>query len=324
MPCPDRPSAVVLDEVPWLSEQDDLFDDALQTAWDRLLSRRPAMGARRPGQALDRDLGPVAPRHEPVAPKAFMPAVGRDRATAPLPVYREMRAAYPRSSMKRKRRAAPPDVPRDVPRWLLPRPAGDIARDSGRGPGGPAARRRGSRRLVHGRVLPLRRPQGRRPRWASGPPRRRLCRVIDQEVAALLDLQHGLVSLAQLRALGVTRAQRRWQLNRGWRYVLPPMWANPRLEAPGGVRLPIPDGWFDDVALAIQVHSRRYHSSMTAWDATVTRDGIFAEHGIPVLAVTPSAIRDAPTETVRRIERAHVQAAARPRPAVLARLGAIT
>lgn len=275
--------------------------------------------------------------------------------------------------------------------------------------------------------------------------------MIDQEVAALLDRQHGVVSLAQLRALGVTRAQRRWQLNRGWRYVLPsvvftrpgplhdaqrlvtgilhggpgsmissltaarwhgitaavdhrvhvsmpvprhprsegfvkvhrthhpderpwhrgpviimsraravieaardalpadqaraivceaverqlvtvsalrheleagpssgaarvraalaavdagawsvpeadlavlvagssllpPMWANPRLEAPGGVRLPIPDGWFDDVALAIQVHSRRYHSSMTAGDATVTRDGVFAEHGIPVMA----------------------------------------
>ena len=40
---PDRPSVVVLDEVPWLSEQDDLFDGALQTAWDRLLSRRPVL-----------------------------------------------------------------------------------------------------------------------------------------------------------------------------------------------------------------------------------------------------------------------------------------
>jgi hypothetical protein len=38
---PDRPSIVVLDEVPWLAEQDEVFDGALQTAWDRLLSRRP-------------------------------------------------------------------------------------------------------------------------------------------------------------------------------------------------------------------------------------------------------------------------------------------
>lgn len=37
---PDGPSVVVLDELPWLAEQDELFDGALQTAWDRLLSQR--------------------------------------------------------------------------------------------------------------------------------------------------------------------------------------------------------------------------------------------------------------------------------------------
>lgn len=40
---PDRPSIVVVDEVPWLAEQDDLFDGALQTAWDRLLAKRPVL-----------------------------------------------------------------------------------------------------------------------------------------------------------------------------------------------------------------------------------------------------------------------------------------
>lgn len=40
---PDRPCVVVVDELPWLTEQDDLFDGALQTAWDRLLSRRPVL-----------------------------------------------------------------------------------------------------------------------------------------------------------------------------------------------------------------------------------------------------------------------------------------
>jgi len=34
---------VVLDELPWLAEQDEIFDGALQTAWDRLLSRRPVL-----------------------------------------------------------------------------------------------------------------------------------------------------------------------------------------------------------------------------------------------------------------------------------------
>lgn len=40
---PDGPSVVVLDEVLWLAEQDSVFDGALQTAWDRLLSHRPVL-----------------------------------------------------------------------------------------------------------------------------------------------------------------------------------------------------------------------------------------------------------------------------------------
>jgi AAA+ ATPase superfamily predicted ATPase len=37
------PVVVVIDELPWLSEQDEVFDGALQTAWDRLLSTRPLL-----------------------------------------------------------------------------------------------------------------------------------------------------------------------------------------------------------------------------------------------------------------------------------------
>ncbi|GGK38583.1 AAA family ATPase [Nocardia camponoti] len=40
---PQQPSIVVLDEVPWLSEQDSMFDGALQNAWDRLLSQSPTL-----------------------------------------------------------------------------------------------------------------------------------------------------------------------------------------------------------------------------------------------------------------------------------------
>jgi len=40
---PEAPGIVVLDELPWLAEQDTLFDGALQTAWDRLLSSRPVL-----------------------------------------------------------------------------------------------------------------------------------------------------------------------------------------------------------------------------------------------------------------------------------------
>lgn len=40
---PDGPAIIVLDELPWLAEQDEIFDGALQTAWDRLLSQRPVL-----------------------------------------------------------------------------------------------------------------------------------------------------------------------------------------------------------------------------------------------------------------------------------------
>ncbi len=40
---PSGPSIVVVDELPWLAEQDELFDGALQTAWDRLLSTKPVL-----------------------------------------------------------------------------------------------------------------------------------------------------------------------------------------------------------------------------------------------------------------------------------------
>ncbi|HEX8343346.1 MAG TPA: ATP-binding protein [Actinoplanes sp.] len=40
---PDGPCVVVLDELPWLAEQDDTFDAALQVAWDRLLAQRPVL-----------------------------------------------------------------------------------------------------------------------------------------------------------------------------------------------------------------------------------------------------------------------------------------
>ena len=54
--------------------------------------------------------------------------------------------------------------------------------------------------------------------------------------------------------------------------VLPAPWANPTLNGPAGVRLTTPDAWFDDVALAVMVHSRRHHSEADQWDETVERD----------------------------------------------------
>src|SRR5215470_19772408 len=40
---PQAPAIVVLDGLPWLAEQDEQFDGALQAAWDRLLASRPVL-----------------------------------------------------------------------------------------------------------------------------------------------------------------------------------------------------------------------------------------------------------------------------------------
>ncbi|MEU7002125.1 AAA family ATPase [Nonomuraea sp. NPDC046570] len=40
---PAGPSVVVLDELPWLAEQSEVFDGSLQVAWDRLMSSRPVL-----------------------------------------------------------------------------------------------------------------------------------------------------------------------------------------------------------------------------------------------------------------------------------------
>jgi hypothetical protein len=100
--------------------------------------------------------------------------------------------------------------------------------------------------------------------------------------------------------------------------TLPTMWANPRLTGADGTRLPTPDGWFDDVAVAVQVHSKRYHAGALDWEATVAGDGVLAEHGIMIVAVTPRQIATQPELVVARTERVYEQARRRPRPDVIA------
>ena len=95
---------------------------------------------------------------------------------------------------------------------------------------------------------------------------------------------------------------------------LPRPWANPVLHDPGGRRLTTPDLWFDDVALAVMVHSRAYHSGVLDWEATVAADEDLRAAGIEVVAVTPVSIATDPERVLARIDAAYRRAAARPRP----------
>ena len=98
--------------------------------------------------------------------------------------------------------------------------------------------------------------------------------------------------------------------------VLPPAWPNPELRAPDGTVLPSPDAWFDDVGLAVQVHSATHHSSPADWDRTVRVDSIFAEYGISRLAVTPHDVQLNGHQVLERIERAYCARAGQARPAI--------
>ncbi|MBI4943087.1 MAG: hypothetical protein HY830_20265 [Actinobacteria bacterium] len=95
--------------------------------------------------------------------------------------------------------------------------------------------------------------------------------------------------------------------------LLPEMWLNPDLVADDGTCLPRPDGWFDDVALAVQVHSREHHDGPDSWDDTVMADGLLGEYGVAVVPVTPRRIARSPDVVLRRIERCYEIARRRPR-----------
>ncbi|MDP9221203.1 MAG: hypothetical protein M3P23_11820 [Actinomycetota bacterium] len=89
--------------------------------------------------------------------------------------------------------------------------------------------------------------------------------------------------------------------------VLPRVWPNPRLVAADGTALPSPDGWIDEVGLAIQVHSRRHHLRDQDWEATVQGDTLLGTYGIPVLAVTPRGFATNQVAFVERVERAYLE-----------------
>ncbi|GAB3590369.1 hypothetical protein GCM10027446_04930 [Angustibacter peucedani] len=90
--------------------------------------------------------------------------------------------------------------------------------------------------------------------------------------------------------------------------VLPRAWPNPRLVADDGTVLPTPDFWLDDVGLAGQVHSRAFHVRDEHWERTVAADTALGEHGVVVLAVTPTGFRRDPAAFRARVERAYLAA----------------
>ncbi len=81
--------------------------------------------------------------------------------------------------------------------------------------------------------------------------------------------------------------------------VLPTAWLNPGLEDVDGARLTTPDVWFDDVGMAVMVHSREFHAGALQWDATVTDDSELSSYRIVVVGVTPEQLAKDPPSVLR-------------------------
>lgn len=94
-----------------------------------------------------------------------------------------------------------------------------------------------------------------------------------------------------------------------------PCW-NPTLLAPDGRRLPTPDGWFDDVALAWEIDSLEFHLSPDDYARTLRRHAIMTGAGIIVLHTLPSRLVREPAAVISELRAAHAQAARRPRPQI--------
>lgn len=123
-----------------------------------------------------------------------------------------------------------------------------------------------------------------------------------------------------VRGSASTRAAMRWVGTGAWSppeadllvglagsRVLPAAWPNPVVKTGKGVLLPTPDAWFDDVGLAVMVHSKQFHARDGDWEGTVESDSIFGEHLVPVLATTPAAIRRDVGAVVARVERVYLK-----------------
>lgn len=107
-----------------------------------------------------------------------------------------------------------------------------------------------------------------------------------------------------------------WHLWR--RSGLPPCrWNVPIYDVHGGY-IATPDCWCDDIALAWEIDSYRYHASLEGHRATLARNARYAAAGIIVLQTLPSRLRAEPDEVTAELRAAFRAAQARPRPRVLA------
>ncbi|NHC45036.1 hypothetical protein [Motilibacter aurantiacus] len=120
---------------------------------------------------------------------------------------------------------------------------------------------------------------------------------------ALDELLAGVRSAAEADARAALRAAG----------VRAPEWNVPLYDADGEF-LGIVDGWYDDVAVALEIDSMEFHFTAEAHKRTQRRQAGLAAARVLVVPVAPGDVRRRPGSFSRLVQGALEQAAGRPRP----------
>ncbi|MEO8106646.1 MAG: type IV toxin-antitoxin system AbiEi family antitoxin domain-containing protein [Actinomycetes bacterium] len=95
-----------------------------------------------------------------------------------------------------------------------------------------------------------------------------------------------------------------------------PHW-NPRLETLSGEFIAEPDGYYEDVGLALEVDSREHHfTDYKKFEKTWSRHSVYNRHGIAAERILPVTMRSDPAEVVEVIRATRAANASRPAPQI--------
>ena len=86
----------------------------------------------------------------------------------------------------------------------------------------------------------------------------------------------------------------------------------------GGVLLGIADAWWDSVCMAWEIDSVEFHTKPSDYARTMQKHSAMAAAGIYVVHTLPSRLQREPRLVLDELRRTYQQAAARPRPQVIA------
>jgi hypothetical protein len=102
------------------------------------------------------------------------------------------------------------------------------------------------------------------------------------------------------------------------RRIHQPEW-NVEVEDENGVFIAMPDGYWEDLAAALEIDSMRFHLSPQDYQRTQQRQRRMTSYGILVIPVAPTDIIDDPAAFGHMVERTLAAAALRPTPPVRVR-----